>query len=43
MIIIILIFKILIGIAKLLCFLHSKIKHLQQGKKSFMEIYYKQC
>ena len=36
-------FKILIGVDKIWCFLIIKIKYLQHGKKSFMEIYYKQC
>ena len=36
-------FKILIGIVKISCFLFSKIKHLQHGKKCFMENFYKQC
>ena len=36
-------FKILIGIVKICCFLFSKIKHLQQSKKCFMENFYKQC
>ena len=36
-------FKILIGIVKICCFLFSKIKHLQHGKKCFMENFYKQC
>ena len=36
-------FKILIGVVKICCFLFSEIKHLQHGKKCFMENFYKQC